>query len=91
MPRLTLVFTAPKITHGFMTTDIRLLSEWADVIPLDLSECGGFQRYTYYSRLLKALIRRQADGVFAYFVLAKYTPLLALIRTHLKNGVATES
>lgn len=79
MSQLTLVFTAPGITQGFMTTDMRLLSEWADVIPLDLSECGGFQRHTYYTRLLDALIRRRADGVFAYFVLAKYTPLLALI------------
>lgn len=85
MPRLTLIFTAPRITQGFMTTDTRLLSEWADVIPLDLSECGGFQRHTYYIRLLDALIRRRADGVFAYFVLAKYTPLLALITKALRR------
>ncbi|MCS7054735.1 MAG: glycosyltransferase, partial [Thermoflexales bacterium] len=85
MRRLTLVFTAPRITQGFMTTDMRLLSEWAEVIPLDLSECGGFQRHTYYTRLLNALIRRCADGVFAYFVLAKYTPLLALLTKALRR------
>lgn len=82
---LRLVFTAPRITQGFMTTDIRLLSEWAEIIPLDLSTCGGFQRYTYYVRLLDALVRQRADGVFAYFVLAKYTPLLALLTKLLRR------
>lgn len=76
---LRLVFTAPKITQGFMTTDIRLLSEWAEVIPLDLSTCGGFQRSAYYTRLFDLLVRQGADGVFAYFVLAKYTPLVAVL------------
>ncbi|MFN4294658.1 MAG: glycosyltransferase [Thermoflexales bacterium] len=83
--RPRLIFTAPKIIQGFMTTDMRLLSEWAEVIPLDLSECGGFQRHTYYTRLLDALIRQRADGVFAYFVLAKYTPLLTLITKALRR------
>lgn len=85
MHPLRLIFTAPRINPGFMTTDIRLLSEWSEVIPLDLAECAGFQRYTYYTRLLDALIRQRADGVFAYFVLAKYTPLLALITKALRR------
>ncbi|MCS6774454.1 MAG: hypothetical protein NZ693_10150, partial [Thermoflexales bacterium] len=75
---LRLVFTAPEFKQGFLTNDIRILSEWAEIIPLDLSTCGGPQRYTYYVRLVDALLRRGADGVFGYFVMAKYTPLAAL-------------
>ncbi len=37
MHPLRLIFTAPRINPGFMTTDIRLLSEWTEVIPLDVS------------------------------------------------------
>ncbi|MGQ9904884.1 MAG: glycosyltransferase [Anaerolineae bacterium] len=77
--KLRLVFTAPQITSGFMTTDIALLKEWADIIPLDLSECAGFQRYTYFTRLWNALVQQRADGAICYFVFAKYVPALALL------------
>ena len=79
MKKFKTIFTAPKINPGFMTQDIQLLSEWADVIPLDLSTCPGVQRYTYYTRLLEDLIKQGAEVVFVYFVFAKYVPLLALI------------
>jgi hypothetical protein len=79
MTRPRLIFTAPKINPGFMTQDIQLLSEWVEVIPLDLSTCPGVQRYTYYTRLLEGLIKQGAEVVFVYFVFAKYVPLLALI------------
>ncbi len=85
MPNPKLVFTAPKITHGFMVHDIELLKPFVDVIPLDLSECRGWQRYTYFTRLLVALIRDRAQVVFCYFVLAKYTPLLATLTRLLRR------
>jgi len=68
-----------------MTQDIQLLSEWAEVIPLDLSICSGVQRYTYYTRLIEGLIKQGAEVVFVYFVFAKYVPLLALITKALRR------
>ena len=85
MKKFKTIFTAPKINPGFMTQDIQLLSEWADVIPLDLSTCPGFQRYTYYTRLLNGLIKQNAELVFVYFVFTKYIPLLALITKALRR------
>jgi glycosyltransferase involved in cell wall biosynthesis len=85
MKKFKTIFTAPKINPGFMTQDIQLLSEWADVIPLDLSTCPGVQRYTYYTRLLEGLIKQGAEVVFVYFVFAKYVPLLALITKALRR------
>jgi len=85
MTRPGLIFTAPKINPGFMTQDIQLLSEWAEVIPLDLSICSGVQRYTYYTRLIEGLIKQGAEVVFVYFVFAKYVPLLALITKALRR------
>jgi len=85
MTRPRLIFTAPKINPGFMTQDIQLLSEWVEVIPLDLSTCPGVQRYTYYTRLLEGLIKQGAEVVFVYFVFAKYVPLLALITKALRR------
>ena len=75
MTKPRLIFTAPQITSGFMEHDIALMSPYVDVIRLDLSECGGFQRYTYFTHLLRALVRERAEVLFAYFVTPKYTPL----------------
>ena len=75
----TIIFTAPKITSGFMEQDITLMSPYVNVLRLDLSDCSGFQRACYYTRLWHMLTREGSALVFAYFVLAKYTPLLALM------------
>jgi len=78
-PKPTIVFTAPQITSGFMERDIELMSPYVNILRLDLSQCGGPQRFTYYTKLWRMLTRDGAQLVFAYFVLAKYTPLLALM------------
>jgi len=80
-----IIFTAPKITQGFMTHDIALMSPYVDVIPIDLSECSGALRYTYFVKLWRGLARERAQVVFCYFVLAKYTPLLATLVRSLRR------
>lgn len=62
-----------------MRDDMAILDKFGRVVPLDLGECGGFQRYTYLTRLVDLLIREGAEIVFGYFVMAKYTPLVALL------------
>lgn len=79
MTRPRLVFTAPKITEGFMTHDMALMRPFVDVLPLDLDRCGGPQRLGYFTQLLDAFLRRRAEILFAYFVVAKYTPLAATL------------
>jgi glycosyltransferase involved in cell wall biosynthesis len=79
------VFTAPTITQGFMVHDMALMQPYVDIIPLDLSECGGPMRYTYWTRLLRALLSDRAQVIFAYFVLAKYTPIVVTLAKVLRR------
>lgn len=79
MDKPRVIFTAPTITHGFMTHDMDLMRPYVDIIPLDLAECGGPQRYTYFTKLVTALLHDRAQVVFCYFVLAKYTPAVATL------------
>ncbi len=74
-----IVFTAPKITEGFMAHDIALLSPYVDVIELDLSMYGGFRRLFYFVALLRALLREQARAVLCFFVMPNYTPVVVTL------------
>ena len=77
------IFTAPQITAGFITYEMELLSRYVQPIPLDLSQCTGPFRYTYYGRFLDALRRERAVLCYHFSVMPKYTPLLVtLARLH---------
>jgi len=73
------IFTAPQITAGFITYEMELLSRYVQPIPLDLSQCTGPFRYTYYGRFLDALRRERAVLCYHFSVMPKYTPLLVTL------------
>ena len=79
MSKPTVVFTAPRITSGFMEDDIRLLKPYVNICKLDLSECTGFKRYTYFTQLWRMLYKDHAQVVFAYFVSGKQTSIVAIM------------
>ena len=79
LPKPKLVFIAPKITQSFMTHDMALIKPFVDIIPLDLSKCGGYRRYTYFTKLLRLLIREHPQIVLCYFVVRRYTWLTAIL------------